>query len=269
MAVGDLWDAPGQLPDGAQFGDVLESEAGPPGSNGSGRVRLALAKVLPSNDGKHRGARRRDGEAAALRNAADLDEIDTALRRRNEILAAAIRRTQDLYIVTDQRQLFRLAATDLFVERAQIALATRARVMWRAGIAATAAAVLLLICLSAFVVWRADSISSASIAANRLVLALVQIAAAVLIVFFAVRYLLALSRSFFRENVALAAREHALGFGRLYVYTNPDAVRLKDLQDAFGLDLDSTPIFLDIKSRETANSIYSTVTQDLGLTPGR
>ena len=83
------------------------------------------------------------------------------------------------------------------------------------------------------------------------------------IVFLTVRYLIKLSRSFFNENVAIVASQHGLGFGRLYVYTNPDAVRLKDLQDAFGLDLESTPIFLDVKSKETADTLYSKVTQDL------
>jgi hypothetical protein len=132
----------------------------------------------------------------------------------------------------------------------------------------TASAVALLIGLSAFLVWRAEAISSTSLSGNDLALGLVEMLASAAIVFFAVRYLIKLSRSFFHENVALVARQHALGFGRLYVYTNPDAVRLKDMQDAFGIDLESTPIFLDMRSRETADTLYSKVTADLGLSLG-
>ena len=76
--------------------------------------------MLPG-EAKHRGAgRRRAVPKHAGIALAELDDVDEAMRRRNDILVAAIKRTQDLYIVTDQRQIFRLAATDLFVERAQL-----------------------------------------------------------------------------------------------------------------------------------------------------
>ena len=217
------------------------------GANG-GKVRLALAKVLPAAEAKHRGVGRRSSAAKHAGLAiAELEDVDEAMRRRNEILVAAIKRTQDLYIVTDQRQVFRLAATDLFVERAQFVLAQRARSMWRAGVVSTVSAVALLIGLAAFLVWRAEAISSTTLSGNDLALGLVEMLATAAIVFFAVRYLIKLSRSFFHENVSIVAKQHGLGFGRLYVYTNPDSVRLKDLQDAFGLDLESTPIFLDVQ----------------------
>jgi hypothetical protein len=249
MAVGDFWDVSTVPSNGTQpTPDAVPGEESPPAD---GKVRLALAKVLPS-EAKHRGGGRRAGENKSAGIGLDeLDDVDEALRRRNEILAAAIKRTQDLYIVTDQRQILRLAATDLFVEKAQLVLAQRARSMWRAGIVTTVAAVLLLIGLSAFLVWRAGSIASSSIAANLLVLGLVEMLSAALIVFVAVRYLTKLSRSFFHENASTVAKQ------------------LKDLQDAFGLDLESTPIFLDIKAKETADTIYSRVTQDLGVSPGR
>jgi hypothetical protein len=281
LAIGEFWNVSADSPKRPEVipGAAPAADAGPGETNGPGpepaaperRARLSLAKLLPS-EAKHRGAGRR---ATSDRNAGigldELDDVDEALRRRNDILASAIKRTQDLYVVTDQRHVFRLAAADVFVEKAQLVLAQRARVMWRAGIVSTVSAVALLIGLSAFVVWRAEAISSTSIAANLLILGIVEMATAAIIVFVGVRYLLTLSRAFFRENVAVVARQHGLGFGRLYVYTNPDAVRLRDLQDAFGLDLESTPIFLDVKSKETADTIYSKVTQDLGLSspPGR
>jgi hypothetical protein len=280
MALGDFWDVPAEGSDGSPPTvdvDPAEEHVGAPS-----KVRLALAKVLPVGDGRHRGASR-GGPDRLERNESDspavptptpldigeLDDLDGLLRRRNDVLAAAIKRTQDLYIVTDQRQIFRLAATDLFVEKVHSTLGVRARTMWRSGIVATASAIALLVALSAFLVWRADSVASTSISGTLLTLVLVEMLGTALIVFVGVKYLFGLSRSFFHENVTLVARQHALGFGRLYVYSNPDAVRLKDLQDAFGLDLDNTPIFLDIKAKETADTIYSKVTQDLGLSPGR
>jgi hypothetical protein len=266
MAVGDYWDV---AADPADPPNATIEDVPPAAAPTGGKVRLALAKVLPA-DAKHRGARRRgSGDKHAAITLDELDDVDEAMRRRNEILVAAIKRTQDLYIVTDQRQVFRLAATDLFVEKAQLMLAQRARMMWRAGIVSTVAAGALMIGLSAFVVWRAQAFASPSLVGNMLALALVEMGAAAVVVFLTVRYLIKLSRSFFHENVATVAKQHGLGFGRLYVYTNPDAVRLKDLQDAFGLDLESTPIFLDIKAKETADTIYSKVTQDLNLSPGR
>jgi hypothetical protein len=283
MAVGDFWDVSAAPSNGNQPNPNLVTSAGidpvtaldqpveevdAEVAAGERKARLTLAKVLPV-EAKHRGGGRRSSAAKQAGVAiAELDDVDEALRRRNEILVAAIKRTQDLYIVTDQRQIFRLAATDLFVERAQFVLAQRARSMWRAGIVSTASAVALLIGLSAFLVWRAEAISSASLSGTNLTLGLVEMLASAAIVFFAVRYLIKLSRSFFRENVALVAKQHALGFGRLYVYTNPDTARLKDMQDAFGLDLESTPIFLDMRSRETADTLYAKVTQDLGLSLG-
>ena len=267
MAIGDIWDV-SPRPGGAH--DVTEPADIPSSANGvDKKVRLGLSRVF-STEAKHRGGRRRaSAEKHASIAIAELDDVDEALRRRNEVLVAAMKRTQELYIVTDQRQIFRLASADLFVERAQFVLAQRARGMWRAGIVATVSAVALLIGLSAFLVWRSEAISSRFLAGNQLTLGLVEMLGATAAIVVAVRYLITLSRSFFHENVSLVARQHALGFGRLYVYTNPDAIRLKDLQDAFGLDLESTPIFLDIKSKETADTLYSRVTQDLGMTPGR
>ncbi len=90
---------------------------------------------------------------------------------------AAIKRTQDLYIVTDQRQIFRLAATDVFVEKSQFMLAQRARTMWRSGVASTVAAVALLIGLAALLVWRAQSVASSSLSGSRLALVLVEMLA--------------------------------------------------------------------------------------------
>lgn len=276
MAVGDYWDISTAAPNGvdAASADALPDEQPVDIADEllaiERKPRLSIAKVFPG-EAKHRGVGR--ARAAAERHAGialgELDDVNEALRRRNDLLVAAIKRTQDLYIVTDQRQVFRLAAADLFVEKAQLSLGQQARSMWRSGIATTVAAVALLIGLSAFLVWRGHAFSTPSLAGTKLALVLVEMGATTVVVLFAVRYLIKLSGSFFQQNVSTVAKQHALGFGRLYVYTNPDAVRLKDLQDAFGLDLESTPIFLDIKAKETADTIYSKLTQDLGPASGR
>jgi hypothetical protein len=260
-------------PDRADAGDTPEAPAGARAEAaraGREKSRLSVLKVLPT-EAKHRGTSRR--RASAQRQAdialAELDDVDLAMRRRNEILLAAIKRTQELYIVTDQRQIFRLAAADVFVERSQLVLRQRGRTMWRAGVVATVGAVVLLVALAAFLVWRAQAIASPAPTGNQLTLGLVEMLGPVVIVFIAVRYLVRLSGSFFQQNVETAAKQHGLGFGRLFVYANPDSVRLKDLQDAFGLDLDSTPIFLDIKAKEANASIYSKLTQDFGSPSSR
>src|ERR1700742_4302392 len=118
MAIGDMWDVSAQ----ASNGSFPTPRTGPDDDhpNPPGKVRLALAKVLPTADAKHRGTGRRPSVEKRVRaGMAELDDVDAAMRRRNEILVAAIKRTQDLYIVTDQRQSFRLAAADLFVEKTQ------------------------------------------------------------------------------------------------------------------------------------------------------
>jgi hypothetical protein len=276
MAVGDYWDVSTVAPNGV---DAPSVDAPPDEQAGDiadellaieRKPRLSVAKVSAA-EAKHRGVGR--ARAVAERHAGialgELDDVDEALRRRHALLIAAIKRTQDLYIVNDQRQVFRLAAADLFVEKAQLSLGQQARSMWRSGIATTVAAVALLIGLSALLVWRGHAFSTPSLTGTQLTVVLVEMIATTAVVLFAVRHLIKLSGSFFQQNVSTVAKQHALGFGRLYVYTNPDAIRLKDLQDAFGLDLDLTPIFLDIKTKETADTIYSKLTQDLGPAAGR
>jgi hypothetical protein len=231
-----------------------------------GRIRMLIAKVLRKDSGKHRGSNRsRLTSEESDQVDEDYDGLDAALRRHNDVLAAAIVRTQALQHVYDPRQIFRLASTDLFVEKTNLVLSRRAVSTWRAGTLATTSAVALVLGLSTVLIWRTETISSGTLTTNRLLLAIVQAVLLCAIVLVAVGYLMRLSRSFFREHVTLLARLEALRFGRLFVYTNPDMTRPRDLHDAFEMNLE-TSSFGDAEAKNVADSIYARVAEDLGLT---
>jgi hypothetical protein len=227
------------------------------------RLRRLVDKVLRKDSGKHRNSGRRSSGPAELEED-DFDGLEAALRRHNDVLGAAIVRTQSLQHVYDPRQIFRLASTDLFVEKTNLVLSRRAVVTWRAGTLATSSAVALILGLATVLIWRTETFSSGTLTTNRLLLAIVQAVLLCAVVLAVVGYLMRLSRMFFREHVTLLARLEALRFGRLYVYTNPDMTRPRDLHDAFEMNLD-TSSFGQTEVRSVADSIYARVAEDLGL----
>ncbi len=163
----------------------------------------------------------------------------------------------------DDDALFRLAAVDLFVEKAQAVLTARARRMSRAGALSSLVAVAALTGLSGYIAIQAAQ-PAEQISQNELILHVVSAISLGAIVLVAVKYLIALARSFFHESVTLLSRRHALRFGRMYLYLNPGDVELQHLLDAFDWNRGGESSFLDIKPGEIGQTPYSTLAKSLG-----
>ena len=162
---------------------------------------------------------------------------------------------------------FRLAAVDLFVEKAQDVLTHRARNMVRAGIATSVGAVAALITLSVFIARHAGDVPyDHTLNINVLVLRVVSAISLGAIVLVGVKYFVALARSFLHESVTLLGRRHALRFGRMYVYLNAGnkEMKLEDLREAFQWNIGGDSSFLDIKPEEIGKTPWSALAQSLG-----
>lgn len=163
--------------------------------------------------------------------------------------------------------MFRLAAVDLFVEKAQDALTRRARNMVFAGIATSAGAVAALMILSLFIAQHASDIPyDHALNVNVLLLRVVSAISLGAIVLVGVKYFVSLARSFLHESVTLLGRRHALRFGRMYVYLNAteNEMKLDDLRDAFQWNIGGDSSFLDIKPEEIGKTPWSVLAQSMG-----
>lgn len=165
--------------------------------------------------------------------------------------------------VADADTLFRLAAVDLFVEKAQAVLTARARRMSRAGVLSSLVAVAALTGLSAYIAIQVAS-PTREISQNELILHVVSTVSLGAIVLVAVKYMIALARSFFHESVTLLSRRHALRFGRMYLYLNPRDVELEHLLEAFDWNRGGESSFLDIKPGEIGQTPYSALATSVG-----
>lgn len=160
---------------------------------------------------------------------------------------------------------FQLAAVDLFVEKAQAVLSARARRMSRAGTLASCSSVAALASLSVYIILHAGSPpAEGPLDRNTLILRIVTAISLGAVVLVAVKYLIALARSFFHESVTLLSRRHALRFGRMYVYLNNGEVDLKELRKAFDWNRGGDSSFLDIKPEEIGKTPWSIVAKSLG-----
>ncbi|WP_300682008.1 hypothetical protein [Nocardioides sp.] len=195
----------------------------------------------------------------------EFGEIDQALRLRTESLVTASKQLAERFPAKalDPDVVFRLAAVDLFVEKAQRVLGKRAARMSIAGTMASAAAVLAVGALSYYIAVHAAS-PPPTIGRNELILRVVSAISLGGVVLVAVKYFVALARSFFHESVTLLSRRHALRFGRMYLYLNPTDVTLEHLKDAFDWNRGGESSFLDIRPGEIGQTPYTAIAQAIG-----
>lgn len=193
--------------------------------------------------------------------------VESTLRDRTYILAHATDALQLLRY--DEPTAKRLAAADLFVEKAQAALTQRSRKLYWSGAAITFAAVILLGGAIAFAFSRliAPHDANTKLGTQDLILAVFQALAFSAFIFVAVKYLIALSRSFFHEATHLLERRHALRFGRLWLYQNPKVPNIDDMMKAFNWNKETTSAFLDIRPEVMTRTIFNDVIDALAKLP--
>ena len=159
--------------------------------------------------------------------------------------------------------LFRLAVVDLFVEKAQKVLTKRAIYMMLEGMFASLSAVIALSVLGVVIglhlYAKPHDLSDTQLIAQ--VVGAISLGAIVLV---AVKYFIALARSFFHEAMVLLARRHALRFGRMYMYLNPSERRLDILSEAFNWNQVADSSFLDIKPSDIGQTPYSALASGIG-----
>ena len=199
----------------------------------------------------------------------DLSEVVSMLPLRGLALdesAERLIKLQHRGIELTSEQLFVLASTDLFVEKAQHVLSRRSKNLYRAGTLTIIATFLLLVAGSIFigsqirqgvpddvlgvksVVTQAGTITQLlTNPTHALILRIFQATALSAFVLVGVKYLIGLGRSFFHEAESLRQRRHALRFGRLYVYLNSGSVELDKLQEAFQWNKEAHTSYLDMK----------------------
>jgi hypothetical protein len=195
----------------------------------------------------------------------DFDTIAYLLERRTGTLKTAMEKLQQISPSTfgdNQNLLFRLASVDLFVEKAQAVLTARARRMSRAGTLVSLAAIAALGGLSWYIAYHAGKVPK-DLSRNELILRIVSAISLGAIVIVAVRYMVALARSFFHESVTLLSRRHALRFGRMYLYLNHEDVKLEDLREAFDWNRGGDSSFLDIRPNEISQTPYGAIAKSV------
>ncbi|WP_018600994.1 hypothetical protein [Mycobacterium sp. 155] len=202
----------------------------------------------------------------------DFDSIKGSLERRNETLKKSLVALTENFggekppKLTDGR-LFRLAAVDLFVEKAQAVLSRRARWMTWAGIATSLTAVAVLAGLTWFLMVTRNDVKPPEDKPLDVGFVSIHIVAAIsltAVVLIAVKYLIALARSFFHESVTLLSRRHALRFGRMYVYLNDGEIDPEVLVQVFDWNHGGDSSFLDIKPEEISKTPISVAAQGFG-----
>ncbi len=187
----------------------------------------------------------------------DLDAVIDLLPIREKALLEAISGLKNLNVNLEMDQLFALAATDVFVEKAQRVLTRRAIALYVSGGIAIFVTVVILIAATLFIAHQLNQpVDEKIIQSTRaLILRLFQATALSAFVLAAVKLLVSLTRSFFHEALSLFERRHALRFGRLYVYLKKGAITDKRLEEAFQWNKESRTSFLDLKPEVVAETI--------------
>lgn len=178
-------------------------------------------------------------------------DVGTEVILRKTLLLAA---KEDLEKLGVGEKCLELAATDVFVEKAQIKITKRAERFFRLGVITAVFAFVVLIVFA----WILHSTKLKDIfgfditkdfkPSGYLAWVVVIKSTTFAAVFFTMTvYLLSLSRAFLHEATTLYNRRHALRFGRLFVYLKRGELTLKELEDAFKWNAEFTTAFKDVQ----------------------
>jgi len=161
----------------------------------------------------------------------------------------------------------RLAATDVFVEKAQRLLARRATLFIGLGLFTALLAIIGLVLAAYFVFNKtiADILEGEQISNQIITLIIFKSSSAGAFLIAAVYFLVSLSRALLHEGTTLFNRRHALRFGRLYVYLKEGKVNFKDMEEAFKWNAEFKTAFKDIQ----ADKITKSPLQSAIETPGK
>lgn len=204
----------------------------------------------------------------------DLDSVVDILPLREEALEEAINGLKRLKAITQDfnltdEQIFALASTDVFVEKAQRVLTRRSRSLYISGIISTSLTFFIL-GLSIYFIYLqvAEGVPKAIIDSTQaLIFRIFQSVALSAFILVALKWLLTLSRSFFHEALSLLERRHALRYGRLFVYLKKGIIDDKILMEAFQWNKETQTSFLDMKPEVISETLFHKVIDAIGKLP--
>jgi hypothetical protein len=177
-------------------------------------------------------------------------QIDDEIQNRHALLLNASKRLEE--VIHNERARLNLAATDVFVEKAQHRLTTRAtKFMW-AGAATGALAIAVLLMAATYVISHSASemLGEGKHDVYLLITAIIRALSIGGFVGGAVYFLGGLSTALLHESVVLLNRRHALRFGRLSVYLQGGKVDARMLHDLFHWNDEFSTAFKSIKAEE-------------------
>ncbi|MEK6257307.1 MAG: hypothetical protein AABP62_01695 [Planctomycetota bacterium] len=151
---------------------------------------------------------------------------------------------------------YRLAATDVFVEKAQKLLTERGSFYLRWGGVTGFFAVVGMMGLAWFIYHLPLSalLGDLDLNGHSLTFVMFKSSTAGALALGAMFFLTSLSTAFLHEGVALFHRRHSLRFGRLYVYLTEGKVDFKQMEEAFKWNADFATAFKNIRTdRVTAS----------------
>jgi len=184
------------------------------------------------------------------------EEIGWEVFERKALLLAAAKDLQD----NGCSNPVKLAAADVFVEKAQKFLTDRGDQLYIWGkVTACCAVIVMLIVASFLTLWPATrflAVTTADAKISNAYLAVVILKATTAGGFFAgiIYFLVSLSMAFFHEGTVLFSRRHSLRFGRLFVYLMSDHMKREDLEAVFNWNAEFSTAFRDIRAEGIAKS---------------
>ena len=159
-----------------------------------------------------------------------------------------------------------MAATDVFVEKAQRKLGQRARILVILGslIALVSVGLLLwasyhLLGLPLSEAFHSRELERAKHYNQVLTLILVRSLTVSALFLGAVYFLVMITRALLHEAMVLFGRRHSLRFGRLYVYSKLGHVNFEDMQRAFGWNSEHHSAFADIRGDKVSKSLVQAI----------
>jgi len=175
---------------------------------------------------------------------------------RKALLLAAARDLKE----NDISDPMKLAATDIFVEKAQVFLTTRGRWLYIFGFCTSVFATFILL-TAAWLVYDADTKdllrvdhSSDNVSAAYLTMLILKSITAGSFVGAVAYFFVSLSRALLHEATVLYSRRHSLRFGRLFVYLKSDTMSREDLEMIFNWNTEFSTAFKDIKAEDITKS---------------
>lgn len=199
----------------------------------------------------------------------DLGAVTELLPLRDKALLVASKGLRDVYPELRPDQVFALASTDLFVEKAQRVLTRRYRTLFTMGVVVTIMTLSVLALALYHASGQLDKVIDSTIELSNqiLILRIFQATAFTAFLLVAVKLLISLGRSFFHEALCLVERRHALRFGRLYVYLKRGDIEDEGLEEAFQWNKESKTSFLDMKPEVVAETLLHKIVEAFGKLP--